>query len=40
MYEALMEQAMQNKTGLWKNVTRSQLPQWLRSKRPDLLRYP
>lgn len=39
-YELLMEQAMQNKTGLWANVTRDQLPKWLRSKRPDLLRYP
>lgn len=38
LYEALMEQAIQKKTGLWKDVTRSQLPKWLRSKRPDLLR--
>ena len=39
-YEMLMDEAMDQKTGLWKNVTRNQLPKWLRSKRPDLLRYP
>ena len=39
-YEALMQQAMDQKKGLWQNVTRDQLPKWLRQKRPDLLRYP
>ena len=39
-YQTLMQQAIDNKTGLWKNATRDQLPKWLRSKRPDLLRYP
>lgn len=39
-YKDLMQQAMDNKRGLWKNVTRDDLPKWLRSKRPDLLRYP
>ena len=40
LYEALMEQAMDEKKGLWQKATRDQLPKWLRSKRPDLLRYP
>lgn len=39
-YKLLMEEAMSKKTGLWGNVTRDQLPKWLRSKRPDLLRHP
>jgi micrococcal nuclease len=38
-YQMLMQQAMENKAGLWENATRDDLPQWLRSKRPDLLRY-
>ncbi|MHC4288355.1 MAG: thermonuclease family protein [Planctomycetota bacterium] len=38
-YQILMQQAIDNKTGLWKSAARDQLPQWLRSKRPDLLRY-
>ncbi|HOK96709.1 MAG TPA: thermonuclease family protein [Anaerohalosphaeraceae bacterium] len=37
-YEALMEQAMQSKTGLWAGVARDDLPKWLRQKRPELLR--
>jgi len=40
LYEALMEQAMAEKKGLWQKATRDNLPKWLRSKRPDLLRYP
>ena len=39
-YQALMEQAIAEKMGLWQNAARDDLPQWLRSKRPDLLRYP
>jgi len=39
-YQSLMEEAMTARVGLWANVTREQLPQWLRSKRPELLRYP
>lgn len=39
-YQILMQQAIDNKAGLWKNATREQLPKWLRSKRSDLLRYP
>ncbi|MHC5172336.1 MAG: thermonuclease family protein [Planctomycetota bacterium] len=38
-YQILMQQAIDNKTGLWQSAARDQLPQWLRSKRPDLLRY-
>lgn len=37
-YETLMDQAFANQTGLWKDVTRDQLPQWLRQKRPTLKR--
>lgn len=37
-YEKLMDQAFEEKAGLWKEVTRDQLPQWLRQKRPLLLR--
>ena len=40
LYEALMEQAVQEKRGLWQDATRKDLPKWLRTKRPDLLRYP
>ncbi len=39
-YAEFMETAQQQNKGLWKEVTRDQLPKWLRSKRPDLLRYP
>jgi micrococcal nuclease len=39
VYKVLMQQAIDNQAGLWKNATRQQLPRWLRSKRPDLLRY-
>lgn len=38
-YQALMEQAIAEKSGLWQNATRDDLPKWLRSKRPDLLRH-
>jgi micrococcal nuclease len=38
-YQSLMDQAIAEKRGLWQNVTRQKLPQWLRSKRPELLRY-
>lgn len=37
-YEQLMNQAWENKTGLWKEVARRQLPDWLSRKRPLLLR--
>lgn len=37
-YEKLMDEARQSKQGLWKEVRREQLPQWLRQKRPLLLR--
>ena len=39
-YSELMEEAMMEKRGLWQNATRDDLPRWLKSKRPDLLRYP
>ncbi|MHC4883167.1 MAG: thermonuclease family protein [Planctomycetota bacterium] len=38
-YQALMEQAIAEKKGLWANAARDDLPKWLRSKRPDLLRH-
>lgn len=38
-YQTLMEQAIAEKRGLWANATRDDLPKWLRSKRPDLLRH-
>ena len=38
-YQILMQEAIDDQAGLWKNATREQLPKWLRSKRPDLLRY-
>lgn len=37
-YERLMDQAIHEKAGLWKEVTRDQLPQWLCRQRPLLLR--
>jgi endonuclease YncB( thermonuclease family) len=39
-YEALMDTAIAQKRGLWQSATRDDLPNWLRQKRPDLLRYP
>lgn len=38
-YQVLMERAIAEKKGLWQNATRDDLPKWLRSKRPDLLRH-
>lgn len=37
-YTQLQNEAIQHKLGLWKGVTRGQLPDWLRKQRPDLLR--
>lgn len=37
-YKQLMNQAIESKNGLWKKVTRDQLPTWLRQKRPLFLR--
>jgi micrococcal nuclease len=37
-YEKLMDEARRSKQGLWKEVRREQLPQWLRQKQPLLLR--
>jgi micrococcal nuclease len=37
-YAQLQEQAIREKKGLWKEATRSQFPDWLRKRRPDLLR--
>lgn len=39
-YEMMMDEAIEQKRGLWKSATRDDLPNWLRQKRPDLLRYP
>lgn len=39
-YAEYMENAINEKKGLWKDATRDDLPKWLKSKRPDLLRYP
>jgi hypothetical protein len=33
-----MDAAMEQKAGLWREVAREQLPQWLRRERPVLLR--
>jgi endonuclease YncB( thermonuclease family) len=38
-YERLMQEAVKAKAGLWKNAGRDDLPKWLRSKRPELLRH-
>jgi endonuclease YncB( thermonuclease family) len=38
-YEMLMDEAIEQKRGLWKSAARDDLPNWLRSKRPGLLRY-
>ena len=37
-YVRLMEAAIGQKAGLWRDVSREQLPQWLRRERPELLR--
>lgn len=37
-YLRLMDEAIDEKAGLWQNAAREQLPQWLRSQRPELLR--
>jgi micrococcal nuclease len=37
-YAQLQEQAIEKKRGLWAGVSRSQFPEWLRKRRPDLLR--
>lgn len=39
VYQALMNQAIAEKRGLWKNAVRDDLPKWLRQKRPELLRH-
>jgi micrococcal nuclease len=36
-YENTMNKALEQKTGLWKNVKKGQLPAWLRNERPNLL---
>ena len=37
-YVRLQQKASQQKTGLWKDVTRDQLPKWLQRESPDLLK--
>jgi len=37
-YQQLQAAARSQKRGLWKQVTREQLPEWLRSERPNLLK--
>ncbi|RKY07316.1 MAG: hypothetical protein DRP66_06975, partial [Planctomycetota bacterium] len=37
-YLRLQQKAMEQKAGLWKDVTRNQLPKWLQRERPDLLK--
>jgi micrococcal nuclease len=37
-YAVLQEEVIRDKKGLWEDVTRTQLPQWLQKQRPDLLR--
>ncbi len=37
-YVRLQQKAIQQKAGLWKNVTRDQLPKWLQRENPDLLK--
>ena len=37
-YKQLEAVARSQKKGLWQNVTRDQLPQWLQNERPDLLK--
>jgi len=39
-YALLQEECIRDKKGLWKGVTRAQLPQWLQKHWPDLLRLP
>lgn len=36
-YKQLEAAARSNKKGLWKNITREQLPQWLQKEKPNLL---
>jgi endonuclease YncB( thermonuclease family) len=36
-YVLLQQQALENKIGLWKEVTKSQLPKWLKDRKPQLL---
>jgi endonuclease YncB( thermonuclease family) len=36
-YKQLEATARSQKKGLWKEVTRSQLPEWLQRKKPNLL---
>ncbi len=36
-YVGLQEEAIAGKVGLWKNVTREQLPKWLQREMPELL---
>lgn len=37
-YLRLMDEAIDQKAGLWQNAAREQLPEWLRRQRPELLR--
>ena len=37
-YLRLQQKAMEQKAGLWKNVTTEQLPKWLQRESPDLLK--
>lgn len=37
-YVSLMDAGIAQKAGLWREVSRAQLPQWLRRERPELLR--
>jgi len=37
VYKDAMFRAVEQKTGLWKNVKKDQLPNWLQSQRPNLL---
>lgn len=37
-YVRLQQKAMEQKAGLWKNVTTEQLPKWLQRESPDLLK--
>lgn len=37
-YAAMQEEAIGQEAGLWREVTREQLPKWLQRERPDLLK--
>ena len=37
-YAVLQQEVIREKKGLWENVTRAQLPEWLRKQCPDLLK--